>query len=167
MEFLRQSSTTVGLPKEQDNPSGPLSVAVIKIVEEKERDEALLHVLQNNTEVYPYIIMHKEYLEKNHQGKKKSVHWLMGEHNRLIADWFEKKSSDEMRENGEDPVDSAWSIVLTSTTRDYHEMYNDDDLGDTIMEHPPFCSSILACDVTVDDVAVGARPNVEGIWVKK
>ncbi|KAK1353441.1 hypothetical protein POM88_052576 [Heracleum sosnowskyi] len=31
-------------------------------MEEKERDEAHLHVLQNNAEVYPYIIMHKEYL---------------------------------------------------------------------------------------------------------
>ena len=35
--------------------------------------------------------MHKEYLEELYRGKKKSVHWLMGEHNRLFADWFEKK----------------------------------------------------------------------------
>ena len=37
----------------------------------------------------------------------------------------------------EDPVDSKWSVVLTSTNRDYHEIYNDDDLGDTILENPP------------------------------
>ena len=35
--------------------------------------------------------MHKEYLDEIYRGKKKSVHWLMGEHNRLFADWFEKK----------------------------------------------------------------------------
>ena len=35
--------------------------------------------------------MHKEHLEQIYHGKKKSVHWLMGEHNRLFADWFEKK----------------------------------------------------------------------------
>ncbi|XP_074352544.1 uncharacterized protein LOC141691678 [Apium graveolens] len=66
----------------------------------------------------------------------------------------------------EDPVDATWSIVLSSTTRDYHELYNEDDLGDTIMEHPPFCTEIPATDVTTDDVAHTARPNVEGIWIK-
>ncbi|XP_074323278.1 uncharacterized protein LOC141660213 [Apium graveolens] len=63
----------------------------------------------------------------------------------------------------EDPVDATWSIVLSSTTRDYHELYNEDDLGDTIMEHPPFYTEIPATDVTTDDVAHTARPNVEGI----
>ena len=66
-----------------------------------------------------------------------------------------------------DLVDPTWSIVLTSTTRDYQELYNDDDFGDTIMEHPPFCSNIPASDVTNEDVAHSIRPNVEGIWVKK
>ncbi|XP_074354152.1 uncharacterized protein LOC141693054 [Apium graveolens] len=66
----------------------------------------------------------------------------------------------------EDPVDATWSIVLSSTTRDYHELYNEDDLGDTIMEHPPFCTEIPATDVATDDVAHTARPNVEGIWIK-
>lgn len=37
--------------------------------------------------------MHKEYLEEIHRGKKKSLHWLMTEHNRLFADWFQKKVS--------------------------------------------------------------------------
>ncbi|XP_074342124.1 uncharacterized protein LOC141679551 [Apium graveolens] len=41
-----------------------------------------------------------------------------------------------------------------------------DDLEDTIMEHPPFCTEIPATDVTTDDVAHTARPNVEGIWIK-
>ena len=48
--------------------------------------------------IYEYLFeyvhlcrMHKESLEELYRGKKKSVHWLMGEHNRLFADWFQKK----------------------------------------------------------------------------
>ncbi|XP_074328217.1 uncharacterized protein LOC141666118 [Apium graveolens] len=271
-EFMSQTCTTAGIPVEQGKQYGPLSAAIIKVVEEKERDEAHLHVLQNNDEVYSYIVMHKEYLDEIYRGKKKSVHWLMGEHNRLFADWFEKKVSSEMKGNPDaisetirwlagkpsfsvltyqvqvssakdlnpiesdmtfygiilevweldyhefkaplflckwaendkgikiddlgftlvdfnrqghkkdkyvsvdqvnrvfyikDLVDPTWSIVLTFTTRDYQELYNDDDLGDTIMEHPPFCSNIPTSDVTNEDVAHSIRPNVEGIWVKK
>jgi len=55
-EFMSQTCTTAGIPVEQGKQSGPLSVAIIKVVEEKERDEAHLHVLQNNDEVYPYIV---------------------------------------------------------------------------------------------------------------
>ncbi|XP_074377850.1 uncharacterized protein LOC141719377 [Apium graveolens] len=50
----------------------------------------------------------------------------------------------------EDPVDATWSIVLKSTTRDYHDIYNEDDLRDTTMEHHPFCSNIPACYVSDD-----------------
>lgn len=67
----------------------------------------------------------------------------------------------------EDLVDAAWSVVLTSTTRDYRDVYSEDDLGDTVMENPPFCSNIPACDVIDDDVQHSIRENVEGIWVKK
>lgn len=67
----------------------------------------------------------------------------------------------------EDPVDAAWSVVLTSTTRDYRDVYSEDDLGDTVMENPPFCSNIPACDVIDDDIQHSIRENVEGIWVKK
>ena len=55
-EFLRQQYTTVGLPVEQGKQSSALSAAIVKVVEEKERDEVHLHVLQNNAEVYPYIM---------------------------------------------------------------------------------------------------------------
>ena len=71
----------------------------------------------------------------------------------------------------EDPVDSKWSVVLTSTNRDYHEIYNDDDLGDTILENPPFCSNIPIVDPGVDDDeesnAGNKRKDGEGIWLKK
>lgn len=37
--------------------------------------------------------MHKEFVEEIYKGKRKSAQFLMGEHNRLFADWFEKKVS--------------------------------------------------------------------------
>ena len=44
--------------------------------------------------------MHKEYLDGIYGGKKKTIQWLIGEHNRLFADWFQEKVNTEM-ENGE------------------------------------------------------------------
>lgn len=72
----------------------------------------------------------------------------------------------------DDPVDSTWSVVLTSMTRDYHEVYNDDDLGDTVLENPPFCSKVPGFDVDVtaaddaDTTCSNLRENGEGIWIK-
>lgn len=244
--------------------------------------------------------MHKEYIEHIYGGRNKSIQWLIGEHNRLFADWFQQKVNDEI-ENGEivsqairwlackpsftvlsfegylvdgvryftkdrdnarvvqnsgvslvaktvqvssakdlnpvesdmtfygrieeiweldyhafkaplflcrwadsdkgvkiddlgftlvdlsrqghkndkyvsvdqvkqifyveDPVDSTWSVVLTSTSRDYHEVYDDDELGDTILENPPFCSKIPAIDPKAN--SGNLRENGEGIWIKK
>ncbi|XP_074343040.1 uncharacterized protein LOC141680825 [Apium graveolens] len=61
-------------------------------------DVSKLDKLQSDKCVY-VDRMHKEYLDEIYRGKKKSVHWLMGEHNRLFADWFEKKVSSEMKGN--------------------------------------------------------------------
>lgn len=71
----------------------------------------------------------------------------------------------------EDPVDATWAVVLTSTNRDYHDVYNDDDLGDTTLENPPFCSEIPKVDVAAydaDEPNIGnQRKDVDGIWLKK
>ncbi|XP_074356190.1 uncharacterized protein LOC141695880 [Apium graveolens] len=261
-EFLSQNYSTAGLPKDQDNKiSGPLSDVIIKSVEEKERDEAHLHVLLNNAEV-------NDELRENNKGVSDTIRWLAAKPSFSVLTYqgylvngvrYFTKERDDIRvvqnsgvsviakavqvssakdlnpiesdltfygiiqeiweldyhafkaplflckwasnDKGirvddlgftlvdfsrqghkkdkyvsvdqvkqvfylEDPVDATWSIVLSSTTRDYHELYNEDDLGDTIMEHPPFCTEIPATDVTTDDVAHTARPNVEGIWIK-
>ena len=55
-EFVRENCTTAGLRREEDKLSGPLSAIKMKSVDEKERDEAHLHVLLNNPEVEPYIM---------------------------------------------------------------------------------------------------------------
>ncbi|XP_074356566.1 uncharacterized protein LOC141696305 [Apium graveolens] len=56
IEFRKESCKTAGDPKDQVRLSGPLSVVKMKEVEEKERDEAHLTVLLNNSEVFPYIM---------------------------------------------------------------------------------------------------------------
>ncbi|XP_074347090.1 uncharacterized protein LOC141685913 [Apium graveolens] len=100
-EFYSGSSRTAGLPRDEKKISGPIGGVTMKSVAEKERDEAHLSVLRNNSEVEPYFMLHKKYLEEIYRGKKKSVQWLLGEHNRQFADWFEQKVSTEMRENTE------------------------------------------------------------------
>ncbi|XP_074373925.1 uncharacterized protein LOC141714296 [Apium graveolens] len=99
--FFSESSRTAGLQKDDDKFSGPLGHVTMKSVAEKERDEAHLTVLLNNPEVEPYVRLHKEHLERIYQGKKKSIQWLLGEHNRQFPDWFQQKVSIEMRENSE------------------------------------------------------------------
>lgn len=55
-EFYSESSRTAGLRKDEDNNSGPVGGVTMKSVPEKERDEAHLIVLLNNTEVEPYVM---------------------------------------------------------------------------------------------------------------
>lgn len=64
----------------------------------------------------------------------------------------------------EDPVDANWSVVLTTPNRDYRDS-NEDDLGDTIMEHQPFCAEIPPHDDEDEDTYL--RDNVEGLWVNQ
>ena len=55
-EFYRGSSRTTGLPKDEEKISGPIGGVTMKSVAEKERDEAHLSVLRNNSEVEPYVM---------------------------------------------------------------------------------------------------------------
>ncbi|WOH08277.1 hypothetical protein DCAR_0727715 [Daucus carota subsp. sativus] len=170
-EFSRNSFTTAGLPKDQGKLSGPLSAATIKSVEEKERDEAHLHVLLNNSDVFPYINakdLNPVESDMTFYGRIQDI-WELDYHSfkapLFLCKWADCDRGVKADELGftlvdlsrqghkndkyvsvhqvkqvfyvEDPVDSKWSVILTSTNRDYHEIYNDDDLGDTILENPP------------------------------
>ncbi|XP_074351755.1 uncharacterized protein LOC141690896 [Apium graveolens] len=42
----------------------------------------------------------------------------------------------------EDPCDANWSVVLSSTTRDYHDVYNEDVEEETSWNPPQFCYDI-------------------------
>lgn len=55
-KFYSESTSTVGLRKNEDNISGPMGGVTMKSVVEKEMDEAHLTVLLNNTEVEPYVM---------------------------------------------------------------------------------------------------------------
>ncbi|XP_074374481.1 uncharacterized protein LOC141714884 [Apium graveolens] len=260
-KFVRQSCTTAGLPKDKAKLDGPLSPVIIKSVEEKERDEAHLHVLQNNSEVYPYITWFEKKVSemiRNGEDVPETIRWLAGKPSffvltyegflidgvqyftkdrdnarvvqnsgaSLVAKTVQVSSAKDLNlvesdmtfygvieeiweldyrafkaplflcrwadsDRGvkfddlgftlvkqvfyvDDPVDITWSVVLTSTNRDYHEVYNDDDLGDTTLENPPLCSQILKVDVLVDvdddadEPSLGnQREDVEGIWIRK
>ncbi|PRQ20753.1 hypothetical protein RchiOBHm_Chr7g0231571 [Rosa chinensis] len=68
----------------------------------------------------------------------------------------------------EDPLDSRWSVVLTTPNRDYRDCLYDDDLGDTTLEHQPFCAEIPACNEDENEAdATYLRENVEGFWVNQ
>ena len=69
----------------------------------------------------------------------------------------------------EDPCDAHWSVVLSSTTRDYHALYDEDVPEEISWNPPPFCCHIPICDptISVDATVSNKRENVEGIWVKQ
>lgn len=96
-EFLKQCSA-IGVPKGLSKLTTTLSVAAFMSIDEELRDQAHLHVLSNNSEVDPYRNTHMKLMEQLHIGKKKSKKWLMSEHNRTFANWFESKVAAEIKE---------------------------------------------------------------------
>ena len=41
--------------------------------------------------IFNCLRMHNECFNEIYRGKRKSAQWMMGEHNRLFSDWFQKK----------------------------------------------------------------------------
>ncbi|XP_063946013.1 uncharacterized protein LOC135151481 [Daucus carota subsp. sativus] len=71
-EFVRQSCMIAGLPKDKGKLSGPLLGVMVKSVDEKERDEAHLHVLQNNSERVSAEMV------ENPENISDTIRWLAG-----------------------------------------------------------------------------------------
>ena len=69
----------------------------------------------------------------------------------------------------EDPLDPNWSVVLSTPNRENRELVaEDDDLGDTTLEHQPFLAEIPRVDnegENEEDQASYMREDAEGIWV--
>ncbi|XP_074347390.1 uncharacterized protein LOC141686242 [Apium graveolens] len=252
-EFYSGSSRTTGLPKDEEKISGPIGGVTMKSVAEKERDEAHLSVLRNNSEVEPYVMLHKNIWKRFIEGKRRvysgywestidnlpiglnkklvstemrenaeavseTIRWLAGKPSFSVLTYesyvvegvrYHTKDRDNARvvqnsasDKGvksddlgftlvnfnrpghkkdkyvsvdqvnqvfyiEDPVDANWSVVLSATTRDYHDVYNEDAPEDTSWNPPPFCSNIPTCDpAKIDDASVcNRRENVEVIEV--
>ncbi|XP_062014257.1 uncharacterized protein LOC133730737 [Rosa rugosa] len=63
----------------------------------------------------------------------------------------------------EDPVDRRWHVVVRVPKRDYHDSVEDDDVGDTILSHPPLppiatkMPTIQSLDNSPDEEPMGYR----------
>lgn len=78
----------------------------------------------------------------------------------------------------EDPIDSNWSVVLTTPNKDYRDSVYEDDMGESCVEVHPFAAEIpLPCDedennnASVEDdnenESTNVRVNVEGCWIEE
>ncbi|XP_074360766.1 uncharacterized protein LOC141701019 [Apium graveolens] len=270
-EFYSGSSRIAGFPKDEEKISGPIGGVTMKLVAEKERDEAHLSVLLNNSEVGPYVMLHKKIFGRDLSREKEEYTVAIGRaqsticrlesyavrgvryHTKdrnnarvvqnsgvsLVARTVQVSSAKDMNpiesdlkfyavireiweldyhafkaplflctweasDKGvksddlgftlvnfnrpghkkdkyvsvdqvnkvfyiEDPVDANWSVLLSATTRNYHDVYNEDAPKDTSWNLPPFCYNIPTCEPTnIDDASVcNKRENIEGICVKK
>ncbi|KAL4016619.1 hypothetical protein IC575_024271 [Cucumis melo] len=68
----------------------------------------------------------------------------------------------------EDPSDSRWSIVLTSPQRDFADQYNDDELGDTVLncQGMPKATINIKSSLDLDEnTPTYVRADCEGTWI--
>lgn len=66
----------------------------------------------------------------------------------------------------DDPIDTRWSIVLSTPNKDFDDV---DELGDTSLEHESFSKSVPVLDINDminDDVLDYVRSDCEGTWVE-
>ena len=55
-------------------------------ISKDERDQVHLYVLHNDSEVEPYIDMHKAVLRRLNQNRNEN--WIVWEHNQSLIPWF-------------------------------------------------------------------------------
>ena len=68
----------------------------------------------------------------------------------------------------EDPSDSRWSIVLTPPQRDFADQYNDDELGDTILNCQGLPKATIDIESRLDldeNTPTYVRADCEGTWI--
>ncbi|KAH6800459.1 hypothetical protein C2S52_000923 [Perilla frutescens var. hirtella] len=84
---------TIGIPsKNLDRyPSKPLSQPRVQTISNDEWEQAHLCVLNNDSEIDPYIKEHKRHLKKIFSDKHKSEKWLKDEHNRTFISWLRER----------------------------------------------------------------------------
>ncbi|TYK13831.1 transposase [Cucumis melo var. makuwa] len=67
----------------------------------------------------------------------------------------------------EDPSDSQWSIVLTPPQRDFEDQYNDDELGDIVLNFQGMPKAALDIESRLDldeNTPTYVRADCEGTW---
>ncbi|KAA0039485.1 transposase [Cucumis melo var. makuwa] len=68
----------------------------------------------------------------------------------------------------EDPSDVRWSVVLTPPRRDFEDRYNDDELGETILQCEGIPNDMSDVDLNndLDDmISTYIRSDCEGTWI--
>ncbi|KAL0558514.1 hypothetical protein IC582_003088 [Cucumis melo] len=68
----------------------------------------------------------------------------------------------------EDPSDSRWSIVLTPPQRDFVDQYNDDELGDTVLNCQGMPKATIDIESRLDldeNTPIYVRADCEGTWI--
>ncbi|KAA0053557.1 hypothetical protein E6C27_scaffold190G001230 [Cucumis melo var. makuwa] len=68
----------------------------------------------------------------------------------------------------EDPSDSRWSIVLTPPQRDFADQYNDDKLGDTLLNCQGMPKATIDIEFRLDldeNTPTYVRADCEGTWI--
>ena len=68
----------------------------------------------------------------------------------------------------EDPSDSRWSIVLTPPQRDFADQYNDDELGDTVLNCQGMPKATIDIESRLDldeNTPTYVRADCEGTWI--
>ena len=68
----------------------------------------------------------------------------------------------------EDPSDVRWSVVLTPPQRDFEDRYNNDELGDTILQCEGIPNGMPDVDLNNDlddNILTYVRADCEGTWI--
>ncbi|XP_060960043.1 uncharacterized protein LOC133030954 [Cannabis sativa] len=79
--------------------------SVVCTVSRDERDEAHRLVLQNVTEIEPYIEKHFNWIKAKYPSKARNQRWLQNEHYRTFSSWLENKVVNEMSKTSTNVTD--------------------------------------------------------------
>ncbi|XP_058188146.1 uncharacterized protein LOC131304783 [Rhododendron vialii] len=88
---VARNMTSDGLEIERPLPGG-----YVVAVDREEFEQAHRYVLENSSEVEPYIVEHMAWLKVQYPRQEKSPKWLQVEHNRTFIDWIHYKVADEL-----------------------------------------------------------------------
>ncbi|KAH7838947.1 hypothetical protein Vadar_033035 [Vaccinium darrowii] len=80
----------------------PLPGGNVVIIDREEWEQAHCYVLENTSDVQPYIEKHMEFLQLQHPRQSKSQKWQQLKHNKTFLYWLRDKVADEL--NGENNI---------------------------------------------------------------
>ncbi|KAA0041615.1 putative serine/threonine-protein kinase nek2 [Cucumis melo var. makuwa] len=138
------------------NIGRPLSMGVHFKPEQELLRQAHRYVLENTIDVQPYM---------DGGVRIDELGYTLVDLNRVghKSDSFILASQAKQVFYVEDPSDVRWSIVLTPPQRDFEDRYNDDELGDTILQCEGIPNDMPDVDLTMIWMTV-SQPSHNIIW---